>query len=364
MARSGMIILLLIAAAVIILCLLPTPNRGRLVVANANTPAAGRADCLAAPAEFSEPAVIAATPPAELWHHWRYGPAIALNVTPEKALVDQPLAIRVSGLKPGEPVTLRASLQDYKHRSWSAEATYHADDRGSVDVDRQAPDYGSYAGVHAMGLVWSMLPQHLKNPREVLFGTPLQATDLPLKIEALAGQRILARVTVTRYLRAPGVIKTRVSAQGLAGVLYTPAAPGPHPAIVVLGGSEGGWTSSSPLAALLAAHGYVALALAYFQGFQPLDPRLARLPRRLMDIPLEYFATAADWLRRQPGVNPRRVAVIGWSKGAEAALVTAATFPKEFQAVLALMPSSVVWSGIPNGPGPISSSWTVHGKPL
>ncbi|MGH8399289.1 MAG: acyl-CoA thioester hydrolase/BAAT C-terminal domain-containing protein, partial [Gammaproteobacteria bacterium] len=105
-------------------------------------------------------------------------------------------------------------------------------------------------------------------------------------------------------------------------------------------------------------------ALAYFQGFQAFDPQLRSLPRMLMNIPLEYFAKAADWIKQQPGVDPHHVAIIGWSKGAEAALITAATFPKDFQAVIGFMPSSVVWSGIEYGPGSISSSWTLYGKPV
>lgn len=363
-ARSGLIILLLIAAAVVVLFLLPTPKPGQAAVAAAATKTAADADCLSVPANFSTPAVVAVMPPAGLWKGWSYGNVITLSATPAAALVDQPVTIRVSGLKPGEPVTLRASMQDYQHRTWSAAVTFLADENGVVDVTRDAPKYGSYSGVHAMGLVWSMLPENVKNPQETLYDPSLEDESYPLIVETLAGNRVLAQTTLTRYLRAPNVTKTLVTADGLTGVLYTPATPSPHPAVIVLGGSEGGWLSSSPEAELLATHGYTTLALAYFQGFQSFDPRLARLPKMLMNIPLEYFAKAADWLKQQPGVDPAHVGIIGWSKGAEAALITAATFPKDFQAVIAFMPSSVVWSGIEYGPGPISSSWTLDGKPL
>lgn len=255
-------------------------------------------------------------------------------------------------------------MSDYQNRIWSAAATFLADHNGVVDVTRDAPKYGSYSGVHAMGLVWSMLPQNVKNPREIMYDPSLGQASYPLTLEALAGKRVLTKITLTRYLQTSGVTKTEIHADGLVGVLYTPATPGLHPAIVVLGGSEGGWLSSSPEAALLASHGYTVLALAYFQGFQSFDPQLSSLPKLLMNIPLEYFAKAADWLKQQSGVDPKHVAIIGWSKGAEGALITAAEFPKEFQTVIAFMPSSVVWSGIEYGPGPISSSWTLNGKPL
>ena len=363
LARSGVIILLLIATAVVVLFLLPTPKPGRPAEAAAAL-AATPAVCLKTPADFSSPAVLASGAPASLWKGWTYDRSISLSATPVAALTDEPLAIRVTGLAPGEPVTLRATMEDYKKVHWAAQATFIADQDGVVDVTRQAPRYGSYSGIHAMGLVWSMLPQNVKNPREILYDPSPESASYPLKLEALAGKQLLAETTLTRYLQAPGVTKTEVNTDGLVGELYTPATPGLHPAIVVLGGSEGGWLSSSPEAALLASHGYTALALAYFQGFQSFDPRLAGLPQMLMNIPLEYFAKAADWLRQQPGVDPKHVGIIGWSKGAEAALITAATFPKDFQAVIAFMPSSVVWSGINYGPGPISSSWTLHGQSL
>lgn len=362
--RSGLIISLLIVAAVLTLFLLPTPKPGPAAMAAADIPVTADAHCLAVPADFSTPAVVAATPPASLWKGWSYAKAVTLSATPVAALADQPVTIRVSSLKPGEPVTLRASMPDYQHRTWSAEATFLADNHGVVDVTRDAPKYGSYSGIHAMGLIWSMLPQNVQHPQEVMYDPSLEDASYPLTLAALAGNRVLAQTTLTRYLRAPNVTKTLVTTNGLTGVMYAPATPGQHPAIIVLGGSEGGWLSSSPEAALLASHGYTALALAYFQGFQASDPRLASLPKMLMNLPLEYFAKAADWLRQQSGVDPKHVGIIGWSKGAEAALITAATFPKDFQAVIAFMPSSVAWSGIEYGPGPISSSWTLHGKPL
>lgn len=365
LVRSGVIIGLVLAAAVLVLFLLPTPKSGPAAVAATgkklvNT--AALSDCLSAPADFSKPAVIAAMPPASLWQHWQYNSTVALRAEPQNALMDQPVTLRVTGLQPGEPVTLRAMMSGHQKYSWVAEATFIADRHGEVNVAEQAPRYGSYSGVHAMGLIWSMLPQKVPHPRETLYEPG--SNGFAVQVQALAAGRVLASTTLRRYLWSPGVTRTVLGSNGMVGELFTPATPGPHPAVLVLGGSEGGLYPQVNEAALLASHGYVALGLAYFQGFQAGDAAVAQLPKMLMNIPLEYFIKAANWLKQQADVDPNRIAIMGWSKGAEAALITAAEFPKAFQAVIGFMPSSVVWSGIEYGPGPISSSWTLGGKPL
>jgi dienelactone hydrolase len=106
------------------------------------------------------------------------------------------------------------------------------------------------------------------------------------------------------------------------------------------------------VAGLLASHGYPALALAYF--------RAPGLPADLRNIPLEYFARALRWMRRQPGVEAGRIVALGASRGGEAALLLASTFPSLLHGAIALMPSSEVGAS-PDGR---SSAWTYRGSPL
>ncbi len=103
-----------------------------------------------------------------------------------------------------------------------------------------------------------------------------------------------------------------------------------RPAVLVLGGSEGGLPGVL-LPAMLASAGYPALGVAYFG-----EPSL---PNVLSRIPLEYFAKALSWLARQPGVNPAEIAVLGISRGSEAAQLLGVYYPKLVHAVIASVPA-------------------------
>jgi len=153
-----------------------------------------------------------------------------------------------------------------------------------------------------------------------------------------------------------GVAKTIVRDDGLLGAFYMPEGSGRRPALLVLGGSEGGLGASSGVGASFTKEGYAVLALAYFME--------EGLPQSLENIPLEYFDKAVDWLKRQPGVNPDAIGVIGGSRGSEAALLLASR-NSSVKAVMAFAPSGVVWQGLnfanPMNMGP---AWTLDGQAL
>ena len=157
-------------------------------------------------------------------------------------------------------------------------------------------------------------------------------------------------------LAAPGETGRRVTDEGLLGN-YFPAR-GKGPAVLVLGGSEGGLgTDWANLSKAMQSEGFTVLQVSYFRAPEQ-NPRLEL-------IPVEYFATSLSWLRRQPEVDPARVAIVGMSKGAEAALLVGVRDPG-VKAIVAAMPSSVVWPGISweGTTAPLRSSWSEHGKPL
>ncbi len=148
------------------------------------------------------------------------------------------------------------------------------------------------------------------------------------------------------------LVESTLSGQ-LQGCLVKPETPNGW-GIVVLAGSSG--KTDVTRARLFAETGFVALALRWFGG-------VGQTPG-ICEIPLEIFFSATSRLLQE---GAERLAYIGTSKGAEAALLVATLDPR-IDLVLALSPTSVVWanSGVGrDGLGLVlRSSWTYRGEPL
>src|SRR5262245_28713887 len=76
-----------------------------------------------------------------------------LVVQPRDGMSDERLVMKISSLKPRQPVTIRAMTQDADGRLWQSFAGFYADRRGIVDLEAQAPANGTYRGIDAMGLI-------------------------------------------------------------------------------------------------------------------------------------------------------------------------------------------------------------------
>lgn len=148
--------------------------------------------------------------------------------------------------------------------------------------------------------------------------------------------------------------KVNVRTGGLYAELYLPARKGPVPVLIALGGGEGGLESSSEMAVTFVSQGYGVLALAYFA-----DPGL---PPTLEGVPIEYFSRAIRWLKQRPEIDSHRIAIIGWSRGAEAALLVASR-ESDIRAVIAVSPSAYLWCG-QNFQRPPREAWMLAGKPI
>ena len=86
-----------------------------------------------------------------------------------------------------------------------------------------------------------------------------------------------------------------------------------------------------------------------------------------MEIPLEYVERAARWLAGSRAVTGAPVGIVGGSKGAELALLTASRFPDLIGPVVAIAPAAVAFFGLDrHGDDPsavLRSSWS-HGRPV
>jgi dienelactone hydrolase len=173
---------------------------------------------------------------------------------------------------------------------------------------------------------------------------------------ALVATPALAQPTAPQCSVAETATATEeVHADGLVAQYIRPTTPGRHPALLILGGSEGGTAGVRRLAAPFAAQGYAVLALSYFGA--------EGLPQNLDQIPLEYFATGLRWLAARREVDDTRIGVFGISKGGEAALLVASRNP-QIRATVAGVPSNVAWQGIIRPAWDNRSSWSEGGRPL
>lgn len=266
-------------------------------------------------------------------------------------LIDAPLAIEVTGLRPRTRVWLRLSTRDSSGTTWTSRAEFVADQHGDIDPRRQSPIRGSYKGVQDEGLVSSMRPG--PHAHDVMYIIPRSGERLKIS-ESIGGQTVTTVSRSRSYLAPDVAVQTlRPAATGLYGDYFAPPASGrKRVSVILVGGSQGGLTTLLQ-AALLASHGYPSLALAYFG-----EPGL---PTHLKDIPLEYFAHAARWVRRKASTPFQRVGIYGASRGSEAALLVAAHFPALVGPVVALAPSDVSVGAFPACNG---AAWTLRGHEL
>jgi dienelactone hydrolase len=243
------------------------------------------------------------------------------------------MTVRLTGVAPGAAITVRSSGP-----GGAASASFVADAAGVIDTRTSASSAGSYTGIEAEGLVWSMTHAAGAAP----------TTERSVSISAeIGGQTLSAKYTPG----FAGATFSQVSEQGLTGGIARPAgATERRPAVLVLHGSEGSLVSSGAMAGYLAAHGYVAYAPIWFG-----QPGQAQSIDR---VPVEWFGHALEWLRSQPDVDPAHVGVVGTSRGGEAALVVGSYL--DVQAVVGIVPSGIAL----NGDDATRSSWTFGGKDL
>lgn len=149
---------------------------------------------------------------------------------------------------------------------------------------------------------------------------------------------------------------TTIRTENVSGRLFRGLGAGAHPGVLVLHGGGGARGYEQTYAAMLAEHGYTAFCVEYFGA--------PGIRKALLEVPLEEFGAAAEWLLARPDVRGEQVGVVGFSRGGEASLLVGSHF-EEIGCVVSYVPSGYVWPA----PGWMDGvdreglpAWTLNGE--
>ena len=274
-------------------------------------------------------------------------------------LVGEPLSIKVDGLPADQNVTLTAERSMAASSPEGSPVLYRSQvvfpaQQGTLDLATAKPVSGTYTDADIHGLFWSMAP--------VAGGELGGLQPLQVKLTATVEGRVLASATI-EFIDALPEVEVEQVKQFPGAVFATLPGNVRRPALIVLGGSEGGGWVARDRSPRFASRGFAVLGLPYYSPGAK-DREIPELPAAFADIPVERLDAAFAWLKARPEVDASRVALVGVSKGAEFVLIAASRF-KWITSVVAIAPTDVVWEGWGPGVEPGKrSSFAFDGKPL
>jgi len=274
-------------------------------------------------------------------------------------LVGEPLSIKVDGLPADQNVTLTAERSMAASSPEGSPVLYRSQvvfpaPQGTLDLATAKPVSGTYTDADIHGLFWSMAP--------VAGGELGGLQPLQVKLTATVEGRVLASATI-EFIDALPEVEVEQVKQFPGAVFATLPGNVRRPALIVLGGSEGGGWVARDRSPRFASRGFAVLGLPYYSPGAK-DREIPELPAAFADIPVERLDAAFAWLEARPEVDASRVALVGVSKGAEFVLIAASRF-KWITSVVAIAPTDVVWEGWGPGVEPGKrSSFAFDGKPL
>ncbi len=293
--------------------------------------------------------------------------AQSFQVTPKGPIVSgDSISISLTGLPPNSDVIItaeRAISESGKRLIYKANATFKSDSAGVIDLAKTEAKNGTYKGADLRGLFWSASPTKIEAPEQVKSGV--------VKLTAsVSGKEITTEIELLRHRSDLVIEELDKTNDKLPGAIIArwpdDKAQEKRAAMIVLGGSEGGNSSVNSSARQFASLGYVVLSLPYYSppDWQTKKQEVPALPKTFTDISINRINDARDYLRSRKDVDGERIAIYGVSKGAEFVLIAAANFswPK---AVIAIVPSDVVWEGWGEGiASNVRSSFALNGKAL
>ena len=280
------------------------------------------------------------------------------EVANAEVLAGDPVGVRITGLEPGALV-LVTTQRAYGRSStlYRTNAAFRADEDGVIDAIGDAPITGPWRGSDPCGLFWTMRNTGEPAPDnwsrdEVRFYADVDG-DGAHDIDTLVRLR----------QSIDGLVETPLGDAFPGAFLMRPPGDEPLPAIVVLGGSEGGDGTARSFAPRIASRGYAVVGFPYYGSGDAGTP-LERLPSAFHNIPLDDMERVRDWLRARDDIRHDRIGLWGVSKGAEFVLAASSRIDG-FAAVAAIVPSDVIWEGWGFGTTPGQSScFSWRGEPL
>jgi dienelactone hydrolase len=265
-----------------------------------------------------------------------------------EVVMGESLALVADGLEPGVRVGLSVDMTDTFGRAWHASAEFEADAFGRIDLATATPLDGPYSAPDPFALLAAMT---MPSPPGDDWEPPAPVDYNELVFRLSRDGTVLDTATSRQWVVPPGATPSRLGGD-LVAELFLPNSGAPARGVLLLGGSGGGMAWGRRNAALLAREGYATMALSYFND--------EGLPAHMVELPLEYVERALDSLKARPGVRADQIAVMGYSKGAELALLIASRRP-DVGAVVAIAPGSAAFQGFRPPDYPVVSTWSVEG---
>ncbi|PFX11616.1 acyl-coenzyme A thioesterase 3-like, partial [Stylophora pistillata] len=160
-----------------------------------------------------------------------------LTLWPKFSLIDKITKIKVSRLKSLQRITLGAGVVGDSGQVFESHAHFIADKHGQVDVCRHPSVGGSYSGVSAMGLLWSMLPalgqrkgiRLVKSDVTKPYNFTLNCFDGHISPQESSSSQPLSSKTFEKGYMANGVNRIPVKEGRIRAPLFLPPGDGPFP---------------------------------------------------------------------------------------------------------------------------------------
>ena len=148
---------------------------------------------------------------------------VSFTVAPSEPLIDEPVRIVVGGLTPNGHITLRAKSEAQDNLWWRSEIVINSGPDGQIDLGAKAPEAGSYQGITAMGLFWSMKPdKEPKNADHSFFTVRDFFETIDTNIEVVEAGQVVGSVTIERRYSKAGVKCIPLKNAGMHGILCFP----------------------------------------------------------------------------------------------------------------------------------------------